>query len=147
MIQPAQRGSPEVGLPAGLAEWALVETAARLCLSPRRAGPPWSSGELLLAGTELVLLWRASVRRLAERIQMLLIFGLRNRVTDLGSRSLACCNGHVAPHRIVKVTRWFMLFFVLPIIPFGTRYNSICMQCGLTLDIPKEAAKQSAFAA
>ena len=74
---------------------------------------------------------------------MILIFGLRNRVAVLATLALGCRNGHVAAHRIVKVTRWFTLFF-LPVIPFSRKYCSICIQCGLTLEMPKEAAEEVA---
>jgi Protein of unknown function (DUF2510) len=72
---------------------------------------------------------------------MILIFGFRSRVALLATLSLACRNGHVAAHRIVKVTRWFTLFFV-PVIPFSRKYHSVCIQCGLTLAIPKAAAEE-----
>ena len=72
---------------------------------------------------------------------MILIFGFRNRVAVLATVSLACRNGHVAPHRFLKVTRWFTLFF-LPVIPFSRKYLSVCIQCGLTLDVPKAAAEE-----
>ncbi|HET6914610.1 MAG TPA: DUF2510 domain-containing protein [Acidimicrobiales bacterium] len=74
---------------------------------------------------------------------MIFIFGFRNRGAVLATIPLACRNGHVAAHRIVKVTRWFTLFFV-PVTPFNRKYRSICIQCGLTLDIPKEHAEELA---
>jgi hypothetical protein len=74
---------------------------------------------------------------------MIFIFGFRNRAAALATISLACRNGHVAAHRIVKLTRWFTLFFV-PVIPFSRKYRSVCIQCGLTLQIPKEDAEQLA---
>ena len=74
---------------------------------------------------------------------MILIFGFRTRVAVLATLALACRNGHVAGHRIVKLTRWFTLFF-LPVIPFSRKYASVCIQCGLTLEMPKEAAEEIA---
>lgn len=74
---------------------------------------------------------------------MLIIFGISTRTATLATVSLVCRNGHVAAHRILKLTRWFSLFFV-PIIPFSRTYRSVCIQCGLTLDIPKEAAEELA---
>lgn len=74
---------------------------------------------------------------------MIFIFGFRTRSGVLATLSLACRNGHVAAHRIVKITRWFTLFFI-PVIPFSRKYRSVCIQCGLTLEIPKEAAEDLA---
>jgi hypothetical protein len=74
---------------------------------------------------------------------MIFIFGFRTRVAVLATVSLACRNGHVAAHRIVKLTRWFTLFFV-PVIPFNRTHRSVCIQCGLTLEIPKGAAEDLA---
>jgi Protein of unknown function (DUF2510) len=76
---------------------------------------------------------------------MILIFGFRRRVALLATLSLACPNGHVAAHRILKLTRWFTLFF-LPVIPVSRKYLSVCIQCGVTLDIPKSAAEEMASA-
>ena len=72
---------------------------------------------------------------------MIFIFGFRTRSAVLATLNLACRNGHVAAHRIVKITRWFTLFFI-PVIPFSRRYRSVCIQCGLTLEIPREAAEE-----
>jgi len=72
---------------------------------------------------------------------MIFIFGFRTRTAIMATLSLACRNGHVAAHRVVKVTRWFTLFFV-PVIPFSRKYRSVCIQCGLTLEIPKDTAEE-----
>jgi hypothetical protein len=77
---------------------------------------------------------------------MFLIFGFRSRAAVLATLSLACRNGHVAAHRVLKVTRWFTLFFI-PVIPFSRKYRSVCIQCGLTLEIPKAAAEEIAATA
>jgi hypothetical protein len=74
---------------------------------------------------------------------MIVIFGFRTRAAVLATLSLACRNGHVAAHRILKITRWFTLFFI-PVIPFNRKYRSVCIQCGLTLEIPKENAEELA---
>ena len=74
---------------------------------------------------------------------MIFIFGFRTRGAVLATLALACRNGHVAAHRIVKLTRWFTLFFI-PVIPFSRRYRSVCVQCGLTLEVPKEEAEELA---
>lgn len=69
------------------------------------------------------------------------IIGTRGRTANVAVLQLACRNGHVAAHRIVKITRWFTVFFV-PVIPFNTKYISVCAACGAQLTIPKEAAKE-----
>jgi hypothetical protein len=74
---------------------------------------------------------------------MIFIFGFRARAAVLATLALACRNGHVAAHRIVKVTRWFTLFFI-PVIPYSRNYRSICVECGLTLEIPREDAEELA---
>jgi hypothetical protein len=74
---------------------------------------------------------------------MIFIFGFRTRTAIMATLSLACRNGHIAAHRIVKRTRWFTLFFI-PVIPFSRKYRSVCIQCGLTLEIPKAAAEEIA---
>jgi hypothetical protein len=58
-----------------------------------------------------------------------IIFGFRSRAATLAMLNLACRNGHVAAHRLVKVTRWFTLFFI-PVIPFNRTYRTVCAQCG-----------------
>lgn len=58
---------------------------------------------------------------------MIFIFGFRSRGAVLATVTLACRNGHVAAHRIIRLTRWFTLFFV-PVIPFSRKYRSICIQ-------------------
>src|ERR1700735_3981793 len=70
---------------------------------------------------------------------MFIIFGFRRRVATLIILSLTCRNGHLASHRVLKMTRWFTLFFI-PVIPFSRKYVSICAHCGLQLEIPKAAA-------
>ncbi|HWE54295.1 MAG TPA: DUF2510 domain-containing protein [Acidimicrobiales bacterium] len=47
----------------------------------------------------------------------------------------------MAAHRIIKTTRWFTLFFI-PVIPFSRKYRSVCIQCGLTLEVPKDTAAE-----
>jgi Protein of unknown function (DUF2510)/zinc-ribbon family len=69
--------------------------------------------------------------------------GPPGRIAVLATLPLACRNGHLAAHRILKVTKWFTLFF-LPVIPFSRKYYSVCVQCGLTLEMPKEAAEEVA---
>jgi hypothetical protein len=75
---------------------------------------------------------------------MILIFGLRSYVKVLATLTLACRHGHVAAHRLVKVTRKFSLFFV-PLFPAGRpRYFTLCAQCGLHMPWDKETAEAAA---
>jgi hypothetical protein len=60
----------------------------------------------------------------------MIIFGFRRTVATMAMLTLACRNGHVAVHRLVKATRWFTLFFV-PLIPFNRKYLTVCAQCGI----------------
>jgi hypothetical protein len=71
----------------------------------------------------------------------LIIWGFRSRAKNMAILQLACRNGHVAAHRIVKVTRWFTLFFI-PLIPIRRRYISVCAGCGAQLQVPKDAAEE-----
>jgi hypothetical protein len=70
----------------------------------------------------------------------LIIWGFRSKAKNMAMTQLACRHGHVAAHRIVKVTRWFTLFFI-PLIPVSKKYFSICAACGLQLQAPKDAAE------
>jgi hypothetical protein len=75
---------------------------------------------------------------------MILIFGLRSYVKVLATLTLACRQGHVAAHRLVKVTRKFSLFFV-PVFPAGrSRYFTVCAQCGLQMPWDRETAEAAA---
>lgn len=71
---------------------------------------------------------------------MIFLFGFRSRTATLAMLQLACRNGHVAAHRLVKVVRWFTLFFI-PVIPFSTKYVTSCAQCGLAVQWSKEEAE------
>lgn len=73
----------------------------------------------------------------------LVIWGFRTRHTNLAMVRLACRNGHVAAHQLVKITRWFTLFFI-PLIPVRHRYASVCAQCGTTLPWSKDDAEAMA---
>jgi hypothetical protein len=74
---------------------------------------------------------------------MILIVGLRAYVKSLAVLTLACRNGHVAAHQLVKVTRRFSLFFV-PLFPVGTRYYTVCSRCGVRVPWEKETALAAA---
>jgi hypothetical protein len=75
---------------------------------------------------------------------MIIILGIRSYVRTLAVLRLACRNGHVAAHRVVKMTRRFSLFFV-PLFPVGSsRYLSVCSQCGLQVPWDKASAEEAA---
>ncbi len=74
---------------------------------------------------------------------MLIIWGFRGRLANVAMLTLACRNGHVAAHRLVKVTRWFTLFFI-PVIPIRRSYYSVCAHCGLQVKWGKEEAEAAA---
>jgi hypothetical protein len=71
---------------------------------------------------------------------VILILGVRAYIKALAVLTLACRNGHVAGHRVLKVTRKFTLFFV-PLFPVQTRYYTECAQCGLWVGWNKEEAE------
>jgi len=73
----------------------------------------------------------------------IILFGLRSYVTTVAVLTLACRQGHVAAHRVVKVTRKFTLFFI-PLFPVRHRYYSVCSLCGLQLPWDKESAEAAA---
>ena len=75
---------------------------------------------------------------------MLLIWGLKRYVTTLAVLTLACRNGHIAAHRLIKSTRKFTFIFI-PLFSVGTKYSTICTQCGVTLDWSKADAQTAAF--
>jgi hypothetical protein len=69
----------------------------------------------------------------------LIIWGFKTYTKTLAMLNLACRNGHVAAHRLVKVTRKFTIFFI-PLFPVSTKYVSVCAGCGLQLPWDKETA-------
>ena len=73
----------------------------------------------------------------------MIIFGMRGRQKTIAMLNLACRNGHVAAHRLVKLTRWFTLFFI-PLIPVSQRYFTVCAQCGMQVKWPKADALEAA---
>jgi hypothetical protein len=68
-----------------------------------------------------------------------IIFGFRSRPATIAVLNLACRNGHIASHRLMKVTRWFTLFFI-PVIPFSRSYYTVCAQCGTNVKWSKADA-------
>jgi hypothetical protein len=71
----------------------------------------------------------------------LIVWGFRPKAKIEAVVQLACGNGHVTAHRIVRVVRWFTLFYI-PIFPVRKRYFSVCAACGAQLRIPNEAAHE-----
>jgi hypothetical protein len=74
---------------------------------------------------------------------MIILFGFRKKLAILATLSMACPNGHVAAHRLTKITHWFTLFFI-PTIPLSRKYFLTCIQCGQTSNLPKEHAVEMA---
>jgi hypothetical protein len=78
---------------------------------------------------------------------MLIIFGMRTRVKNMGTLLVVCrlCNTPAA-NRVVRVERWFTLFFI-PLIPISKKYRLTCTFCGGVTSISKEDALQFEAAA
>jgi Protein of unknown function (DUF2510) len=74
----------------------------------------------------------------------LIIWGFRNSAKTMAMLTMACRNGHVAAHRLTKVTRKFTLFFI-PLFPVSHRYFSTCAACGLQVAWDKESAEAAAL--
>ena len=73
---------------------------------------------------------------------MFILFGTRAMVRVLATVSYLCTQtNQPAAHRLVKVTRWFTLFFI-PIFPFSRRYVLTCIACGQQSKLTQEQADQ-----
>jgi hypothetical protein len=72
-----------------------------------------------------------------------IIFGFRSRQATIAMLNLACRNGHVAVHRLLKVSRWFTLFFI-PLVPVSQKYCTVCAQCGTVVKWTKADAEAAA---
>jgi hypothetical protein len=73
---------------------------------------------------------------------MLIIFGWRSFVTQLAIVQSSCkAAGHDVAWRIVKVRRFFTVFFI-PLIPTSTRYMATCTYCGSVEYIDGELAEK-----
>jgi hypothetical protein len=73
---------------------------------------------------------------------MIILFGLRRRVTRLATVFVMCAYCHTpAAHALTRSRRYFTLFFV-PLIPLGTKYFTTCTMCGGVSHITKEGADQ-----
>ncbi|MEU1887202.1 zinc-ribbon domain-containing protein [Micromonospora sp. WMMD987] len=73
---------------------------------------------------------------------MLLIFGLRTRVTRAGVVTAVCrhCGNQAAQVISRRVTK-FSLFFV-PLIPIRTRYAQQCSFCGTEYAVSADEARR-----
>ena len=73
---------------------------------------------------------------------MLIIFGFRSTVRVLATALMACGRcGQTGAHRLVRIRRWFTLFF-LPVIPISSRVVQTCLVCGLALHVTAPQAEQ-----
>jgi hypothetical protein len=69
---------------------------------------------------------------------VLIIFGWRSFVIQLAIVQSSCkAAGHDVAWRIIKVRRFFTLFFI-PLIPTSTRYVATCTYCGSAEQIDME---------
>ncbi len=77
---------------------------------------------------------------------MLILFGFRSMRRSLGTTFMLCsrCQRPCA-HAVVRVQRWFTLFFV-PIFPFKTTYFTACAMCGSAIKVDRAKAEQLAAA-
>ncbi len=75
----------------------------------------------------------------------MVIFGFRRTLATMAMLTLACRNGHVAAHRLIKATRWFTLFFI-PRIPYNSKYLTVCAQCGTQVAWSRADAEAAARA-
>ena len=78
---------------------------------------------------------------------MLIIFGMRSKVKDMGTLLVVCrrCNTPAA-NRLMRIDRWITLFFI-PVIPVSKKYRLTCTFCGGTTSISKQDALQFEAAA
>ena len=71
----------------------------------------------------------------------MIIFGLKSVVKLLAMVNLVCRNCHnPAAQRVLKVTRWFTLFFI-PVFPVGVSRSMTCTFCGIGSKLSKEDAE------
>jgi hypothetical protein len=73
---------------------------------------------------------------------VIILWGFRRRLARLGVVFALCSACHTpAAQPVIRVRRWFTLFFI-PIIPLGTKYHTTCTMCGKSFRITGEAATQ-----
>lgn len=77
---------------------------------------------------------------------MFVIFGWgRRTVRELGFTAARLCANcrNTSPWKVLKVTRWFTLFFI-PIIPYQSRYVAMCPTCSRGIQVDAQAAQSLA---
>ncbi|HEV2361164.1 MAG TPA: zinc-ribbon domain-containing protein [Acidimicrobiales bacterium] len=72
---------------------------------------------------------------------MFLILGVRGRVKNLATVLLLCGYCHTpAANRLLRVERWFTLFF-LPVFPISRQHKLTCTMCGSVTSLSKADAE------
>ncbi len=74
---------------------------------------------------------------------MFIIFGFgRRTMRVLGFTAARLCGNchNTSPWKVMKVTRWFTLFFI-PIIPYSSKYLAVCPTCSRGVLVDAQAAK------
>lgn len=75
---------------------------------------------------------------------MPILFGFRSMRKSLGTCFMLCSRCHrPCAHAVVRMQRWFTLFFI-PIFPFKTTYLTSCAMCGSAFKIDRAKAEQLA---
>lgn len=73
---------------------------------------------------------------------MFIVFGVRRLTRNLGRVGLRCANCGAVGLVLVRVARWFALFFV-PVVPLGSTYVSVCPNCKRQERVAGELARQA----
>ena len=74
---------------------------------------------------------------------MFVIFGFgRRTVRVLGFTAARLCGNcrNTSQWKVIKVTRWFTLFFI-PIIPYSSKYVAMCPTCSRGIQVDAKAAQ------
>jgi hypothetical protein len=74
---------------------------------------------------------------------MFIIFGFGRRTVRLLGFTAArlCGNCHnTSPWKVMKITRWFTLFFI-PVIPYSSKYVAMCPTCSRGVELDAKAAQ------
>lgn len=77
---------------------------------------------------------------------MFIIFGWgRRTIRVLGFTAARLCANcrNTSQWQVIKVTRWFTLFFI-PVIPYESRYVAMCPVCSRGIQIDAQAAQNLA---
>ena len=73
---------------------------------------------------------------------MVILFGWRSKPKVVGQLQNKCSHcKRKTMHGLVKVTKWFTLYFI-PVIPFSNKLYDICGVCGLKNEIKGEAKEK-----